>query len=282
MSYDDLAPRDQAFIDELGAGNKTVVSAQLVSALNGNGNAAIYLSQLLWWGKRKADEDGWFFRTREQMQDRCGLGKQAQRTAEKTLITLDIIETDRRGMPAKKHYRLDYEAIISLLSDAQPDTTPTRKAKSQRVGGATSSGGYVPEQDAGGTCQNPIESNTENNKRKESARVREDDPAGVKVWVDVTGERPNAQTRQALRDELTREEAPLWDEEVFRKVLREAWLNVGRDAHRIRVGYLLTSYEQALARKAGTNGGRQTTGDGKIQGQPEPDVEYNARGYPIQ
>ena len=118
--------------------------------------------------------------------------------------------------------------------------------------------------------------------RQESARVREDDPAGVKVWVDVTGERPNAQTRMALRDELTREEAPLWDEEMFRKVLREAWLNVGRDAHRIRVGYLLTSYEQALARKAGTNGGRQTTEDGKIQGEPEPDVEYNARGYPIQ
>jgi len=43
-----------------------------------------------------------------------------------------------------------------------------------------------------------------NNKEGEKAHVREDDPPGVRVWVDVTGERPNIQTRQMLRDELTR------------------------------------------------------------------------------
>jgi len=104
--------------------------------------------------------------------------------------------------------------------------------------------------------------------KKESAHTREDDPAGVRVWVDVTGERPNIQTRQMLRDELTAEDGPLWDEGVFRDVLKEAWLNVGKDADRIRIGYLLTSYEQALARAA--------SGDGTFNGATKdglPNVE---------
>jgi len=132
--------------------------------------------------------------------------------------------------------------------------------------------------------QQPVKSDTHkeiniNTPERERAHVREDDPAGVRVWVDVTGERPNIQTRQTLRDELTREDGPLWDEDVFRKVLREAWNNVGRDPDRIRVGYLMTSYEQALAREAG--------GDGTFNGATEdglPNVEpardpTDARSY---
>jgi len=169
MVYDDLNNRDQAFVDELGAGNKTVVSAQLVSGLNGNGNAAIYLSQLLWWAKRKADEAGWFFRTRDDMQQRCGLGKQAQRTAEKTLTSLDIIETDQRGMPCKKHFRINYQQLISILGGDDPDAVPTHQAKAKGVGGAPSSGGYPQDPGAAGTYQHPIESNTENNTENSSS-----------------------------------------------------------------------------------------------------------------
>jgi len=185
MTYDDLSQRDQAFINELGAGSKTIVSAQLVSALNGNGNAAIYLSQLLWWGKRKADEDGWFFRTRDQMQTRCGLGKQAQRTAEKTLRELGLIDTDKRGMPAKKHYQIHYQELISLLSTDEPDVAPTPDDKALGVGEATSAGGYPDQQVDGGTCQNPIESNTENNTESESAPAHEDPVDALKELWDV-------------------------------------------------------------------------------------------------
>ena len=110
--------------------------------------------------------------------------------------------------------------------------------------------------------------NTENERapsceENESATIRNDDPAGVRVWVQVTGERPNIQTRQILKDELTAENGPEWDKQVFRKVLKEAWNNVGRDAHRIRVGYLMTSYEQALSRKAGDT--NQTDNDPTTQ-----------------
>ena len=122
VTYDDLGPRDQALIDEAGGGNQTVVSARMVQALNGNGNAAIMLSQLLFWARQKADDEGWFYRTADQMQKRCGLGEKAQRNAAETLSGLGLVETDVRGMPAKKHYRVRLGEVISLLADAEQDS----------------------------------------------------------------------------------------------------------------------------------------------------------------
>jgi len=99
------------------------------------------------------------------------------------------------------------------------------------------------------------------------ASPRDDDPPGVKIWMDVTGERPNIATRKQLKEAFDGPESPRWDGDTFRKALREAWLNVDQKAHRIRIGYLLTSYEQHL-----TRGGDSV---------PDPDVELNPRGYPI-
>ena len=79
--------------------------------------------------------------------------------------------------------------------------------------------------------------------------TRDGDPPGVRVWVEVTGERPTISTRETLKNAFTRDDAPRWDEVTFRKVVREAYQNVGRDAGRIRIGYLMTSYEKMLARQ---------------------------------
>jgi hypothetical protein len=121
ISYDDLGPAQQALIDEAGGGNQTVVSARMVEALNGNGNAAILLSQLMFWSRTKATEEGWFFRTREQMRERCGLAKSAQKSAESALQELGLVEKELRGMPAKNHYRLNFREIISALSGDEQD-----------------------------------------------------------------------------------------------------------------------------------------------------------------
>jgi hypothetical protein len=81
-----------------------------------------------------------------------------------------------------------------------------------------------------------------------SPRAREDDPPGVKVWTDVTGQRPSIGTRQQLKEEFTRDGGPRWDKVAFQETLREAKQNVGGDADRIRVGYLMSSYKKRLAR----------------------------------
>jgi len=249
--FEKLDAKDKAFVNELGGGNKTVVSAQLVSALSGNGNAAIYLSQLLWWGQRKANDDGWFFRTRDQMQERCGLGKQAQRTAEKILVDLDLIETDRRGMPAKKHYRIDYSKLISLFNGAAPVPGGTCHNKSQGVGGGTSSGGYPPEQDTGGTYQDSIESNTKNNtETPKRARAPDDgDSLGmqlVKIWRSVDGAPPLTEGIEKTLFRWARNDV-VTSAEKFREVLRNAVDSTAGRETGIDLSILRQTYEEQVA-----------------------------------
>lgn len=173
LTYDDLDPRDQALIDEAGGGNQTVVSARMVRALNGNGNAAIMLSQLLYWSRHKADEDGWFFRTRSDMEERCGLGPDAQRNAAETLQALDLVETDLRGMPAKKHYRIRLGRVLSALAGDEQDLG---HGPDQDVGhGPEQDLGHDPQQDPGhGPDPNRKEHKEEQGKGSGSGRA----PAG--------------------------------------------------------------------------------------------------------
>jgi len=83
---------------------------------------------------------------------------------------------------------------------------------------------------------------------EDDSPTRENDPPGVEVWVDVTGERPTIQTRENLKNAFTREDGPCWNMPVFRKTLREALQNVNRDPRRIKIGYLMSSYEKKLSR----------------------------------
>lgn len=184
MTYDDLGARDQALFDEAGGSDGTFVSARMVDALQGNGNAAIFLSQLMKWSKWKGDSEGWFFRTRKEMQKQCGLSDTAQRTAEKTLVSLGLVETDHRGMPAKKHYRLNISSIISLLAGDEKDVGGSGGDKSSGVTPQTSSGGYPAEQVVGGSPDNSIENNTKSNKENNtgSSSTRPRDAVVDGLW----------------------------------------------------------------------------------------------------
>jgi len=100
----------------------------------------------------------------------------------------------------------------------------------------------------GGANNTDSQSKLKDNNTVTQARAREDDPPGVKVWADVTGQRPSVGTREQLKKAFSRDGGPRWDEVAFQETLREAQQNVGGDADRIRVGYLMSSYKKRLAR----------------------------------
>jgi len=99
--------------------------------------------------------------------------------------------------------------------------------------------------------------------QKKSPRAREDDPPGVKVWTDVTGQRPSIGTREQLKKAFSREGGPRWDRVAFQETLREAQQNVNGDADRIRVGYLMSSYKKRLARSGDGAPVHNSSKDGK-------------------
>jgi hypothetical protein len=83
--------------------------------LKGNGNAAILLSQLLYWSRKTTDTEGWFYNTQEELQGQTGLGSDGQLSARQLLRKLGLLDEKRRGMPARIFYRLNLERVADLI-----------------------------------------------------------------------------------------------------------------------------------------------------------------------
>ena len=120
----DLSNSERAILEAHGGHAGTYVQARLVRLLRGNGNAALFLAHLLWWAMNKADDGGWFFRTQEAVAEYTGLGKRAQRSARKLLGDLGFLEEDRKGLPAKLHFRVDLQALAKALLEQPNQESP--------------------------------------------------------------------------------------------------------------------------------------------------------------
>lgn len=63
------------------------------------------------------DEEGWFFQTGPALEEITGLNLYIQDKHLKTLKELGAVQQDNRGIPMKRHFKLDYEIILSLASE---------------------------------------------------------------------------------------------------------------------------------------------------------------------
>ena len=226
-----------------------------------------------------ANDDGKCYPSITRIAERCRLSRQG------TMNALGRLEDDGwitkhsgggRGNP--NHYTihlgrfdkgsssLDGKEDLKGQADKEKGQADKEKGQADKDKGSSSLDGnrQEPANNRKGSARTR-EGGDEQGEEKNQDRTRDEDPPGVEVWVDVTGERPNIATRGNLQAAFTREDAPRWDEDTFRDVLREAYQNVDRDAHRVRIGYLMSSYQRALP-----------------EGKNGQDVEYNARGYQIQ
>lgn len=97
----------------------------------GKACAGVMLSQAWYWSTR-TDDDGWFYKTREEWREETGLSRSEQETARKRLVRLGFLEEQHRGMPRQLHFRLNVEKVISQLAGNQP--TVSRSELRQQVG----------------------------------------------------------------------------------------------------------------------------------------------------
>jgi len=63
--------------------------------------------------------DGWFFNTEKNIQDDTTLSPHQQRKALQYLKELQIIETKRKGIPAKMHYKINTEVLVKFLNNKE-------------------------------------------------------------------------------------------------------------------------------------------------------------------
>jgi len=114
-SWDKLDEHMRAILDGHGGEGVVAVRPSLVRALRGNGNAAILASELLVWSRRLGDPQAWFFQQQGRFETQTGLGADAQRKAVRLLVRLGVLETTRRGVPARLYYRVDLHRLAALL-----------------------------------------------------------------------------------------------------------------------------------------------------------------------
>ena len=87
-----------------------------------NLNTAVMLSEIyseyMYWKERnELQKGGWFFSTVENMYYNTGLSKHQQLAACKELQDYGIIKVKYHGMPKKRYFKFDLNAVQKLYND---------------------------------------------------------------------------------------------------------------------------------------------------------------------
>lgn len=78
-------------------------------------NVGLLLSQFLYWYGKEADPDGWMFKTMEEMKKEIGLTRSQQDLAISKCRAAGVLETKLKGIPAKRHFKLNLDKLLKLL-----------------------------------------------------------------------------------------------------------------------------------------------------------------------
>lgn len=100
---------------------KTIAVKRVFFDITGSVNAALFLSQVLYWsGSGSAiARDGWFYKTSTEWEREIFLTERMQQVVKKKLVELGLLERKLEGMPAISYYRLNEERLIELLGVEQ-------------------------------------------------------------------------------------------------------------------------------------------------------------------
>ena len=106
-------------------------------ALGAGITGALLLSQAVYWSRRSGDDTGWFFKTQVEWEEETGLTRREQEGARSRLQTMGLLREERRGIPAKLYYRVDFEALQTSLDEcAKQDCTkpPIKDGANEQTG----------------------------------------------------------------------------------------------------------------------------------------------------
>lgn len=80
-------------------------------------NGAIMLSQAIYWSSRTNNDEGWFYKVRDEWTEETGLSRKQQESSRKKMTQLGFWHEVKHGLPAKLYYRIDFEVLNKLLTE---------------------------------------------------------------------------------------------------------------------------------------------------------------------
>lgn len=99
-------------------GGTTIAVYKSLIELTGKIKTAVFLSQILYWtrvGTNVSSNEGWFFKSIEQMYQETGLTKREQQRCKEYLLEVGLIETKREGMNNKLFIRIVFGELAKQL-----------------------------------------------------------------------------------------------------------------------------------------------------------------------
>ena len=81
-----------------------------------------------------SDKDGWFYQTSETLEEFTSLSRYKQDKAIDELVEAGVLQKDVRGIPAKRYFKLDYEALANkIASNSQTRVRKTNKQEPKKL-----------------------------------------------------------------------------------------------------------------------------------------------------
>ena len=90
--------------------------------ITGSTTATILLCQLLYWTDKTKD-DGWIWKTSDELEEETGLTYNEQRTARKNLVGTDLIEEEYKRLDHFIKFRVNQNVLNALWEDQGGKTT---------------------------------------------------------------------------------------------------------------------------------------------------------------
>lgn len=112
-----------------------VVNKEIIKKLGLN--EAIMLGELCseysYWEKFQKLDDGYFFSTRENIEENTGMSAYLQRESLKKLVNVGIVLEKLKGMPQQKWYSFDMERLYEVIMDDEALTASSKNILHQGV-----------------------------------------------------------------------------------------------------------------------------------------------------
>jgi hypothetical protein len=94
---------------------RTIAFRREFVTITGTINAALLLSQILYWSRRTTKPGKWFYKSSSDWMEETGLTRHQLNSARSQLVRLNIVSEIRRGIPATVNFRLNFDILDELL-----------------------------------------------------------------------------------------------------------------------------------------------------------------------
>lgn len=86
-----------------------------------------------YWDEQGKLEDGYFYSTRDNIEENTGLSEHYQRKALSHLCELGIILIEKKGLPAKNYYKIDFNNLLSVIETSSCQRCRQQDAESVQI-----------------------------------------------------------------------------------------------------------------------------------------------------